>query len=57
MISGKQQLMNHMWRAFIGKFMVVYFDDDVNLAITWSRNPYANTLIPRKPGKSGLIGV
>jgi hypothetical protein len=51
------RLMNHMWRAFIGKFMVVYFDDDANLAITWSRNPYANTPIPGKPGKSGLIGV
>ena len=25
--------------------------------ITWSRNPHAKTPIPRKPSKSGLIGV
>jgi hypothetical protein len=28
-----------------------------NLMTTWSRNPYAKTLIPGKPSKSGLIGV
>jgi hypothetical protein len=31
--------------------------DDVNLVITWSRNPHAKTSIPGKPSKSGLIGV
>ena len=30
---------------------------DANLVITWSRNPHAKTPIPRKPSKSGLIGV
>jgi hypothetical protein len=30
---------------------------DVNLVITWSRNPHAKTPIPGKPCKSGLIGV
>ena len=30
---------------------------DVNLVITWSRNPHAKTPIPGKPSKSGLIGV
>jgi hypothetical protein len=31
--------------------------NDVNLVITWSRNPHAKTSIPGKPSKSGLIGV
>ena len=31
--------------------------NDVNLVITWSRNPHAKTPIPGKPSKSGLIGV
>jgi hypothetical protein len=41
--------------------LVEFFGDriiiDVNLVITWSFNPHAMTLIPRKPSKSGLIGV
>ena len=30
---------------------------NVNLVITWSRNPHTKTPIPEKPSKSGLIGV
>jgi hypothetical protein len=30
---------------------------DVNLVITWSRNPHAKTTIAGKASKSGLIGV
>jgi len=30
---------------------------DLNLVITWSRDPHAKTPIPEKPSKSGLIGV
>jgi len=30
---------------------------DANLVITWSRNSHAKTSIPKKPSKSGLIGV
>jgi hypothetical protein len=33
------------------------FNGDANLVITWSPNPHAKTQIPRKPSKSGLIGV
>jgi hypothetical protein len=32
-------------------------ESDANLVIMWLRNPHAKTPIPRKPSKSGLIGV
>ena len=42
----------HEWQTWEGRKTC-----DANLVITWSRNPHTKTPIPRKPSKSGLIGV
>jgi len=35
----------------------LWYQNEANLVITWSRNPHAKTPIPGNPHKSGFIGV
>ena len=50
-ITLSAQIMGIIWAHWMS------IPIDVNLVITWSRNPHAKTSIPGKPSKSGLIGM
>jgi hypothetical protein len=52
-IAAKPSLQEQFLKVLPFQVTVV----DANLVITWSRNPHANTPIPGKPSKIGLIEV